>query len=588
MKKNITINLCGRLYQIDEDAYDLLSHYTETLRNYFIKQEGESEIADDIEQRISELFDERLAEGKEAIVIEDVQDIIEQIGNLKEITGEGENGIGEGASEQKEKEQQQAGSGNSYHVDSATVTTKKFYRDTANGIIFGVLAGAAKYFNSTPSIMRWSFVVLSIFCCFCTIFIGMVGFGPLAIPFCFVPVLTYIILGIAVPAADTPEAQLKMKGIPVTPQNLTTEVKQQSVLARPKEDVTGWNIFLGICATLLAVISAINFMGIAIAGGFAQLMVHRTGELGYLLDTALRTQLILATIFALLSFAIVIWCSIHAALSQFKKVKPMSMTLRGIWIGAWLLCVIICGIFIGISINKSWELNDEQKERSKKEQELWKQQHTHDGFVINDDDWAFFQKKSWKLIKSENTDRYTDNGEYMDGNPETRYIGTDGWSDPVIVTVERIDSIQPGTYKLVAAVRAKQINKFIYAILSGEAKDSVRLTEIPITGDQSGTIFELANMMLNNEELDADTWMGDQEEFMLTQEMLSGMKKSQLRKIAEANYKQGYGWTYICIPNIVVTEPTTISYGLTTDEDLTGAEPLLGCFSATDFMLIKQ
>ena len=52
MKKNIQINLCGRLYQIDEDAYQLLSHYTETLRNYFMKQEGGSEIADDIEQEL--------------------------------------------------------------------------------------------------------------------------------------------------------------------------------------------------------------------------------------------------------------------------------------------------------------------------------------------------------------------------------------------------------------------------------------------------------------------------------------------------------------------------------------------------------
>ena len=38
MKKNITINLCGRLYQIDEDAYELLSQYIEALRSYFKKQ----------------------------------------------------------------------------------------------------------------------------------------------------------------------------------------------------------------------------------------------------------------------------------------------------------------------------------------------------------------------------------------------------------------------------------------------------------------------------------------------------------------------------------------------------------------------
>ena len=76
MKKNIQINLCGRLYQIDEDAYELLSHYTETLRNYFMKQEGGSEIADDIEQRIAELFDELMGNGTQAITIENVQSII--------------------------------------------------------------------------------------------------------------------------------------------------------------------------------------------------------------------------------------------------------------------------------------------------------------------------------------------------------------------------------------------------------------------------------------------------------------------------------------------------------------------------------
>jgi hypothetical protein len=29
MKKNITINLCGRLFQIDEDAYEMLQEYIE-------------------------------------------------------------------------------------------------------------------------------------------------------------------------------------------------------------------------------------------------------------------------------------------------------------------------------------------------------------------------------------------------------------------------------------------------------------------------------------------------------------------------------------------------------------------------------
>ena len=60
MKKNITINLCGRLYQIDEDAYELLSQYIDALRNYFKKQEGGEEIADDNRTIGSENLDDFL------------------------------------------------------------------------------------------------------------------------------------------------------------------------------------------------------------------------------------------------------------------------------------------------------------------------------------------------------------------------------------------------------------------------------------------------------------------------------------------------------------------------------------------------
>ena len=53
MKKNITINLCGRLFQIDEDAYEMLQKYIESLRQSFGHEEGGDEIVNDIEARIA-------------------------------------------------------------------------------------------------------------------------------------------------------------------------------------------------------------------------------------------------------------------------------------------------------------------------------------------------------------------------------------------------------------------------------------------------------------------------------------------------------------------------------------------------------
>ena len=85
MKKNITINLFGALYAIDEDAYELLKKYEENMRAYFSRKEGGAEIADDIENRVAELFAELKAAGVEAVTIEHVEDIIRRIGNPEEM-----------------------------------------------------------------------------------------------------------------------------------------------------------------------------------------------------------------------------------------------------------------------------------------------------------------------------------------------------------------------------------------------------------------------------------------------------------------------------------------------------------------------
>ena len=39
MKKNITINIFGTVYSIDEDAYVLLNNYLEGMKNYFSNQD---------------------------------------------------------------------------------------------------------------------------------------------------------------------------------------------------------------------------------------------------------------------------------------------------------------------------------------------------------------------------------------------------------------------------------------------------------------------------------------------------------------------------------------------------------------------
>lgn len=90
MKKNITINMFGQLYAIDEDAYELLKNYLDTIRQYFRKEEGGDEIADDIEGRIGELFSDLKRQGVQAITIDHVSDIIKRIGNPEDMETEEE------------------------------------------------------------------------------------------------------------------------------------------------------------------------------------------------------------------------------------------------------------------------------------------------------------------------------------------------------------------------------------------------------------------------------------------------------------------------------------------------------------------
>lgn len=108
MKKTLTINLGGTVYHIDDDAYRLLDNYLSNLKHYFRKQEGAEEIVNDIEMRIAELFAEKMAAGKQAIAVSDVEEIITRVGKPEDF------GMGdEDADSQKKTEQSAAvGQGN--------------------------------------------------------------------------------------------------------------------------------------------------------------------------------------------------------------------------------------------------------------------------------------------------------------------------------------------------------------------------------------------------------------------------------------------------------------------------------------------
>ena len=71
MKKVININFQGRIIPIEEDAYENLKKYVESLRQYFANEEGKEEIINDIENRIAELFSEKLKTVAQPFITEE-------------------------------------------------------------------------------------------------------------------------------------------------------------------------------------------------------------------------------------------------------------------------------------------------------------------------------------------------------------------------------------------------------------------------------------------------------------------------------------------------------------------------------------
>ena len=246
MKKNITINLSGRLFAIDEDAYEMLRTYEQSLRNFFRQREGGEEIADDLETRIAELFDELKAQGIEAINIDHVREVIHRIGTPEEMEGSAlnEQPAPSSAAEEASAGRQQAGAGESATAgqkaatDRPGLSAKRLYRNPDDKKLMGVLSGFAAYFGGDVLWWRMGFAAM-VLLSFAGSWYNFLWFFPnhhlyLNIYFWGIAlIVVYVLLAVLMPVADTPEDRLRMKGKEVNPQNLAEEVASWSAPDSP-------------------------------------------------------------------------------------------------------------------------------------------------------------------------------------------------------------------------------------------------------------------------------------------------------------------------------------------------------------------
>ncbi len=193
MKKAVQINIGGRYFHIDEDAYHVLNEYLESLKAHFEKEkEAGKEIIEDIEQRMTELFESKLTNNKQVITLEDVREVIKILGRIEDFE------FVEEKDESREEEEE---------TTYKRKENRRLYRDPDNSYLGGVAAGLGAYFNIDPLWPRLLFVAL--------LFAN--GFG----------VILYFILWVIVPKAKTTAQKLQMKGEPVTVRNIEKSISDE-------------------------------------------------------------------------------------------------------------------------------------------------------------------------------------------------------------------------------------------------------------------------------------------------------------------------------------------------------------------------
>jgi len=325
MKKTLTINLNGRVFNIDEDAYQLLDKYLRNLQIYFRKEEGSSEILADFEARIEELLSDRVRLGYDVITIIEVEKVIAQMGRPGDF-GERE------AEMSKEK-------GAGQNEEENAQAKKKFYRNPNNKKLAGLCSGLAAYFG-------WDVVAVRIIS---VILIFIPGVSQII-------VLGYLICWLIIPEATTAEQKLEMQGKPITIENIGKTVAagmedMQKTVANSgclvsfvdfivavfKVFLVGLGILIGIPLIFALVIVVIVL--------FATLLGVGTGIFGGLIPWVNPPFLFvnhpaLATICGCLIIGIPLVVLVYTLISYLFKLKPVHPGVKWAGIILWIVAIV--------------------------------------------------------------------------------------------------------------------------------------------------------------------------------------------------------------------------------------------------------
>lgn len=455
MKKNITINLFGQLYNIDEDAYELLAKYQQSMCQYFSDQEGGDEIADDVERRVAELLGELKAGGRVAITIEDVTEIIHRIGDPRQMDG------ADSCSQPAEE---------AALAEAPGKRVRSLYRDPDGRFPggSGICSGLCYYFGwKEPVFLRLAFVVLAL--------------APYHLG-----IFLYILLLFIIPEARTPEEKLRMRGEPVTPDNISAQLMSDLKMQKKKKNAVHRVPRGRLEKTVASVAEAVIFAGKWLAYGALMLasmgiivvlaiysiaLIHGRGfllleQLPHRLvqpffESVTLTVLVGIFLVALLVVVMWPWCYMtKRALLNFHygEVPSPSHRLRSvvIWLAVAVI-VAVSGIMSAVMLGNQAQLVE-------------RRENTRNGIFLSEGSWNFLREQGWTLERLKNACEYIDgrtkDPRFAEDNLRGHVsIGRDGnQHENLVFSLSRKETVTAGRYRFSVLYSVPRDKKFAYRL----------------------------------------------------------------------------------------------------------------------------
>ena len=612
MKKNISINLFGTLYAIDEDAYNMLERYIDSMKSYFARQEGGAEIADDIEHRVAELLWQRKEAGAQTVNIDDVKEIIRIIGNPAEIASDTDtndnteenkhndetNDTYETNDYSREESNSKAYASSFYERIRSNVRGKKLFRNSNDKMLAGVCSGLATYVGIGDVIVwRIGTILLTLFMPYLggiienTLLRWIFGWWTrdYQIPFfiTFAIPITYLLLWILVPYAVTPEDVLRMKGKDVNPQNLNEEIINDSATtdARTIANTSGaynkggkshggclFALVGGGCLSIL-LFPFVLIILISLIFAVGMTVFSTVFSFGPEADN------VFSVMGAAAECSRLVWLGLICGI--IVVVIPVVMLVRKMTTGTWKLSrtsatfVTVTWVLALVCFVFAWIYG------SRKFNEIAKSKVDFNTFVESvadvveeNVDVDYLQEEGWEVVTKKNCidGRVTSQGRYMTGDYNVHYLDADvrNRRGAMLFTARKSEYLEKGLYRVYAECRASQDGAYIYAAMDVDLDSVISASMIPAYGDKGGNIFAYASDDSYGRDKNVRRWVDSLKNVQSTMCDDSGVLLSVSDAVKQANEGKGYGWSYVCVDSIRMEEDGLLYYGVTTNSNVVG------------------